>query len=396
MDEKDLEYIFNHNPFKEKNYYPDKLKTSTTFLHTDFLKRNNINYRFRKAKRSKYTYIDLQRRDLTTIKTITNLRYPTNSRIGILLTRDKLRSEQYLKRFNITTPDSKVFNSNDLVKAKMETFCNSNKPVVIKPLNSSLGRGVIVNVSEERFDHSWNLCINDSKKRPKNILVQNYMSGFEARVTVIEGAISSIVCRIPPYIIGNDSKNISELIDLKNIERSKCGYLSAMPILKSKRIEEFLYSNDKDFSYIPSDGEYVLLNSVSNTSAGGEILNITDLVTNEAKEMALNAVAALPGIYTGGLDIMLKSFDDKEPSLIEFNTFPVLALPTFPTYGHQENPSKSYFESIIAYDQFLNPPKEKEAYYIENEEQYIKNYLKFIKRKNELLDKYQLNIEDIY
>jgi len=294
---------------------------------------------------------------------------------------NKLKTERHLRNRGIKTPFSKTYRQVDVNKAYEETFELVENNVVIKPSNSSLGKGVVVDVNKETFFDAWDYA-RQAKGKDREILVQEYVPGFEARATVIQGGLHSIVLRIPPYVVGNGHNTISQLIDLKNKERKKHSHLSKAPIEKNERIKSYLYSNKLDLDYIPRAEEYVLLVSISNFSLGGELMDITNLVSQTIKDTVLKALAAMPGLYTAGLDIIMDSFEDEEPIVLEINSYPAINLATYPTYGILENPFKSYVESIVAMDQFINPSEN--FYEIENSEDYIRDMLKFMKLKNEV------------
>ncbi|QQD85650.1 ATP-grasp domain-containing protein [Jeotgalicoccus sp. ATCC 8456] len=294
---------------------------------------------------------------------------------------DKVATEQYLKERNIRTPLSNLYDPDDAQKAFEETFINGDEVVVVKPSTSTLGRGVVVGVKKDAFFEAWEYA-NEVKLKDKKIIVQEYLTGFEAKATVIQGELHSMVLRVPPYVIGNGKYSISYLINKKNEERESHSHLKIGPIPKNERIKSFLKSQNLSLNYIPKKGEYVLLVSVSNFSLGGELVNITDMVSDHIKENVLKAIAAMPGLYTGGLDVMMKNFDDPDPVILEINSFPALSLATYPTYGKLDNPFKLYVESIVAVDQFLNPRQEN--YDIDNSNDYIRNLLNFNNLRNEV------------
>ncbi|SDL25353.1 ATP-grasp domain-containing protein [Lacicoccus qingdaonensis] len=394
MNDNDLKYLLNNNPYSEKNYYPMNVTSATAAFHTEFLKRSHFKYKIRNTKRKYLKIIDVLRSDGSLIGSIKNPIYPTNAYIGRQITIDKLMTEQYCRRFGIKTPESESYDVADLEIAKKNAFNHSDKSVVIKPLDSSFGRGVRVNVTKNRFDYNWGKASEALKKNKRKILVQDYIEGFECRVTVVEGEFASAVVRIPPYIQGDGSSSISDLIEAKNMDRNKCGFLKRMPIERNERINEYLKSSNRSFKTIPDKDELVLLNSVSNIAHGGETMDITDFVSNSVKELALNTTAAIPGLYTAGLDIMIKSFDDEFPVLLEVNTYPVLSIPTIPTYGNGTDVTKIYFESMISLDQYLNEPKN--PYEIPDYDEYLKKYMKFFHRRKQLITQYGQNLEDIY
>lgn len=385
MNSDDLQYIFCNIPYTEKNYYKNKIQYSPQKMYMTYLLNSNINYNI-SGNNQRRKNIEIFRLDGTLITTIKNPIYPTNSKVDLSIIRNKVNTEKHLKKFGINTPDSKIYNSKDKLVAKRETFKNGDRAMVIKPLNLSLGRGVVTNVKQDRFEYNWDLSRKLINYEDNDVIVQNFVKGFEVRATIMEGNLVSLIARIPPYIVGDGISSINDLIDSKNIDRENCNYLKTMLIKKSPNILEYLSSQSKSLDSIPDEGEYILLNSVSNTSYGGETINITNLVSDEIKDVALNAVAAIPDLYTAGVDIMIKSFNDSKPYVIEINTFPFIMLALYPTYGKSVNPAKHYLHSIISKDQLMNNYNDK--YDIENESVYIRHYFNFLKRRINLYTSY--------
>ncbi|MFD2830010.1 ATP-grasp domain-containing protein [Corticicoccus populi] len=392
MNVSDLEYILSKNPY-DKNVYSNDIIFHLPNIHLNFLQNNDIKYVFQPAAKRYMRAIDILRHDESVITTIKPPRYSTNDSFSHSLVRDKLKTEGYLKRFNINTPESQIYNKEEVERAKELSFKDSNHSVVIKPLYGTLGKGVRVNVREDRFEYNWEVAANSSTNK-NEIIVQKFLEGFEARATIIEGTLLSITVRIPPYVVGDGQNSIEDLIAKKNESRKVCGFLRNYPIKKSETMKEYLNSIEKSMFYIPKSDEKVLLGSVSNLSNGGELFNITESVSNDIKELALDALASFPGLYTGGLDIIMKSFDDKEAVILEVNSFPVIAIAAYPTYGPKTDPSKAYIESVIAMDQYVNTSRFN--YTIENEKQYIKNYLSFMNRKKRQVNRnYKVLLEGL-
>src|SRR5699024_4302350 len=232
-------------------------------------------------------------------------------------------------------------------------------------------------VSEDRFEINW----KETSKHlsgGRKIIVQEYIEGFEARALIIEGKLISVVVRTPPFVIGDGINTIDDLIKISNEEKKKCGMRKDL-LIKKEKLSEYLFSKNIKLEHVPNANEYVLLGSVSNVNNGGELINVTDYVGTEIKEIALNTIGALNGMYTGGVDIMMKHFKDKSPVVIEVNAFPVLSISSFPTYGNIVMAAQNYISSVVAVDQFKNNTIDK--YDIQNSEDLIRDYLKFVERK---------------
>jgi len=385
MKSSDLEYIFDNMPSYKMNKYPLNIETNTVKQFIEYL--NQTEYKFSiKDIDQGLKSIQFQREDSTPFAVLKNPIYPINSDIGRKLAINKLKTEKVLKNAGLLTTNSKLYNYSQKGVAKNNAYKenDADKGVVIKPLNLSLGKGVFVNVIEKNFFKHWDDCVNVMKKNKRKngkILVQDFMEGFEVRANILEGKLISILARIPAYVIGNGESTIEELIDVKNKEREQCGYLRKNLIKKSEAVKTFLSNEGLSFQSIPSENEYVLLISVSNTSLGGEILEITNIVSEETRQLALNALAAFPSMYSGGIDIMIKDFDDKEPRVIEINPFPVLALSTYPTYGVPHEPFCYYVGALYTRDQLENDL----PLTIPNRETFIRNYYKYFLRQQELI-----------
>ena len=393
MNNKDLEYIYNNIPY-EKNIYKNKVNYNLPAMHIEALKSLKFNYKLNSARHSYQKAIDILRKNGSSITRIQPPRYLTNGRLGNRILVNKLSTEQLLNKFNIPTPRSKVYSIVEMVQAKEEFFSNNiNSKAVIKPYSGSLGKGVLVNISRDRFEFNWKELMN-TQKNVNKVIVQDFLEGFEARATVIEGKLNSVTVRVPPFVKGDGKHNIEDLIAKKNEERNICKVLSMAKIKISTAIIEFLRSHQLTLNSIPQKDEYILLNSVSNFSYGGELINVTDLVCNEIKETALNAVASIPGFYTAGVDLMLSSFEDVSPKVIEINSYPMLGIAAFPTYGPTTTPSKDYFRAVVSRDQFMNNTTD--LYEIENSDTYLKTYFKFDRRRTALYEKFYVALSEIY
>lgn len=375
------------------NIFNKKVNYNLPDIHLEALKKLNFKFKFNPAKHRYQRTIDILRKDGSFITRVQPPRYITNGKLGYKILYNKLATENLLNKFNIPTPKSKIYKIDEMDKAKNEYFEENSDRAVIKPYSGTLGKGVMVNITKDRFEFNWNELINTQKKVSK-VIVQDYLEGFEARATVIEGFVNSITVRVPPFVIGDGEHSIKELIEIKNESRKICTVLSRAMIKISNSVIEFLRSHDLTVDDIPKRGEYILLNSVSNFSFGGELINVTNFVCDEIKETALNAVACIPGFYTAGVDLMMTSFEDKEPKVIELNSYPMLGIAAFPTYGPVTFPSKHYFNAVVARDQFINNTTEE--YIIENKEQYLENYIKFDRRRTRLYEENANSVSTIF
>src|SRR5699024_11089002 len=310
MNSKDLEYIYNNIPYDTMNIYDDIKTLNTVEQYINKAKELGFKNNVKKLKNN-HKQLNMLRKDGSLIGFLRNPVYPSNSAEGRAVSIDKIETEKILTLAEIRTTVSKVYSGQEMEKAMKESFNGPKDTVVIKPNDMSLGRGVYVNVTENEFEEYWNLTrdimIKHGRKTQK-ILVQNFFKGFEARATVIEGKLNSIVARVPDFVRGDGKNSIEKLIIEKNEQRNKCDHLRKKPIVPNASMESFLKYHGYTFNTVPKENEYVLLISVSNTSLGGEMVDITEVVSEEIKNIAVNALASLPDMSTGGVDIMMEKF----------------------------------------------------------------------------------------
>src|SRR5699024_1766371 len=134
---------------------------------------------------------------------------------------------------------------------------------------------------------------------------------------------------------------------------------------------------------LPKKDEFVLFNYLTYLVHGGKVIVIIDFLSDEVKETALNGLAAIPGMNCGGIDIMIKGFDDKSPTIIEVNAFPLLSVTRYPTYGKPSKTIEYFIDATMVRDQYYNNVDN--GYQIPEEGAIISNYFNFFERKQRLL-----------
>src|SRR5699024_10193109 len=257
------------------------------------------------------------------IGSLKGLRVSTTSKEAFNLCRDKYKLEKFLNDQGFLSLNSKVFTVTEFKEAKEYVDSNPDSAFVLKPLSLAGGKGIELNVTSENFVNSWNASIHAQRKsKVKNptCIVQRFVSGFDVRVSVIEGQVSAVTLRLPAHVVGDGKSTIQELIKEKNDERILIKYFQKKLIPIDKKLITRLASDNKSLDDILKNNEVYLLSDISNLTLGGESIDITDIVSDEIKEIALNSIASIPGFYSGGVDMMTEDFTKDEAFIIEINT----------------------------------------------------------------------------
>src|SRR5699024_6537913 len=156
--------------------------------------------------------------------------------------------------------------------------------------------------------------------------------GEEFRIYVIEDKVLGAMNRRPANITGDGIQTVRQLIHEKNEMRKLNPHLTSRLIKIDREIEVLLEEKEYDLNWIPKYGEVVYVREKSNLSTGGEAVDVTDALTDELKEIAINAGKAIPGLKHYGVD-MIVSDDRKEGVILEVNTRPGLGGHLFPGEG---------------------------------------------------------------
>lgn len=258
---------------------------------------------------------------------------------GSLITKNKIETEKLLRENNLNTTKSVLFNNDsyDFAKVYVET---RNYPLVLKPNSLGGGRGITVGVTAENFDDAWKFAVDACKLQNKKveILIQDIIEGVESRFLVINHKFQSAVLRIPANVIGDGKSTILELIDTKNLERTKNPYLRKLLIKADEQTVTELKQQELSLDTVLTENEIVFLRTSSNLTQGGDNIEISHLVSDNMKRVAEQSVLAIPGLTSAGVDLLYKSFDDPSSYTLELNTSANYKMHHYPLRGKPRTP----------------------------------------------------------
>lgn len=262
---------------------------------------------------------------------------------------------KHLKRFNLNTPQEKSFLLNEKNKA-WEYAKKLNTPVVVKPYVGTGGKGVFLNISNEKDFLS--AVDNQGENR---FLVQEYISGADYRILVIDGNFVSAHKRVPAYVIGDGKTTLKELIEKKNKTRQTNPYTATKLIRVSPTIKKELESKNITLETIIKKDTKIELQKVANVSQGGENEDITEFVHIKFQNIAKNILKSLPDMFLCGIDIQAEDLS-KDPDLqkwaiIELNANPDFQMHHFPVKGPKRDVAGVLIDSLFKTD--LNNIKKK-------------------------------------
>lgn len=291
------------------------------------------------------------------IAKMSGLRPSSTSDVAFKLCKDKFKLEKHLKNMNLNTLDSQHFFQNEYSKA-LDYIQNSNiNSLAIKPLNMAGGKGIQLDVSKADFEKAWNKCINEqleSNIKEPSCILQPFINGFDIRVSIIEGKYSGALLRLPAHVIGDGQKNIKQLIQEKNQIRSTIGYFKNKLIPIDNSIIQYLNNYNMNLETIPERNNVVLLTKMSNLTFGGESIDITNILSDEIKKLAIESAASIPGLYSTGIDIMTYDYKKGSGYIIEMNTSANLTMHHLPLKGDKRFPYHTFVRANLIKHKVLN------------------------------------------
>lgn len=265
--------------------------------------------------------------------------------IGVDIACDKLLTKQLLKIQNIPVAEGKkVFNILDLLReAELIGY-----PVVLKPQYGNKGKGVILNLKDEKqLVEAYTSLL----KTTKDIIIEKYIRGNDYRICVVNNEVAGVSLRIVPFVIGNGIDNIKSLIDILNKDSLR-GEDHEKPLTTIKFDQDLnncLYKQNVNLDYIPHKGEKIILRENANLSTGGIAIDCTDGICDENIDYCIRAAKAI-GLDICGIDICTEDISipiDKQDGIVmEVNAAPGIRMHHFPSEGQERNVGKAIVDML--------------------------------------------------
>ena len=223
---------------------------------------------------------------------------------AVQLVDDKGVTKEILAKANVPVPQGKGFSA-DVSDEELIAYSKTLEyPIVFKPTDASLGDGVVTNItSDEEFLEALQYVRHELGY--EEVIIEQHVDGPEYRLYVVDDKVIAAYNRIPANITGDGVHTVEELIELKNYERRQNARLNSCLIHIDPEIMEFIHKKGYDLSSVPKKGEYIQLRGKTNVSIGGDPIDVTDEISDEIKEIAVNALKAIPGLPHAGVDIII-------------------------------------------------------------------------------------------
>lgn len=253
------------------------------------------------------------------------------SLLGARIVNDKLLAKHFLQEAGVATAAGALAESADHA---VDLAAELGGRVVIKPASSTQGKGVSVDVATE---HEIREAYDRARAINATVLVETYIDiEEEYRCIATPRECVSVVKRVLPFVVGDGVSTISELVRAKNEARKVNPALRGRPIPIDAPLEATLARQELAPSDVLAAGRRVTVRNVNGLSNGGEPHEYSGVVDDALKAAAVHAIAAIPGLEWGGVDLAVER-GTGDPYVIEINCSSDYGGATFPLAGEPQD-----------------------------------------------------------
>lgn len=259
--------------------------------------------------------------------------------------RSKKLTKQMLEAAGIPTPAGIALGSDQLDEA-LTHLRAVGRPSVLKPSSGGRGAGITCGIaSEDELRSAWETAERAAGTNPTFVL-EEHLGGVDIRMYVVGRRVVAAATRINAYVIGDGRHSIAELVELKQKMRAKNAYLAKRPISVDTAL---LTRDERTLDDVPAADEVVVLNSISNLHVGGENVDVTELVHPDLCRLAVDAVRAIPGLGTAGVDLLTPDVGSADGAVVlEVNVRANIRVHHQPAYGRPRDVAGAIVDEMLA------------------------------------------------
>ncbi len=258
--------------------------------------------------------------------------------IAVEIACDKEDTHSLLRDLGLPVPQQRMVYSQ---RAAIRAAKSIGFPVVLKPLDANHGRGVSINLTtNEQVEAAFDNAQKSSSS--KAVLVENFVTGLDHRMLVVNGELVAVAKRIPGHVVGDGKLTVEELVAQVNDDpRRGVGHEKILTRLEfDHQAERLLKEAGYNAGTVLKKDELFFLRSTANLSTGGTAVDVTDIVHPDNRQMAERAVKAVD-LDVGGVDFLTDdisaSYKDIGGAIVEVNAAPGFRMHVAPSEGQSRD-----------------------------------------------------------
>lgn len=277
---------------------------------------------------------------------------PTTSYAAASLANDKYATYELLKTAGMPQLECQLAHDGVAFEESV-AFMEAMGKIVVKPVDGGHGKGITVNVSSpEALQRAIQTARAERRSIDAALLQRQYLHEtiYDLRVLCINYRYYAATWRVPAHVVGNGVSTVRELIASENAsERRGKAYYAPLATIDIARAEQYL---GPEIDNIPALNENVTVLGIANYGAGGETIDVTDVLPMEIREIAQQA-ARVCELSVAGIDFMIAAqptvdtpLEALDAVIVEVNKSPMLAMHDEPTSGTSRGAVSAYMDYL--------------------------------------------------
>jgi len=194
-------------------------------------------------------------------------------------------------------------------------------PVFVKPNSGSQGVGVALVYTRREFYRAMKFIF----ERDRVALVQQPVVGNDYRIVVLDDEVISAYQRIPLNVVGDGKSTVRQLLERKQ-RKFRASSRDTMLKLDDPRIIEKLHRSGMTMRSVIGRGQRIYLLDNANLSSGGDSVDVTGVIHQEFKKIAIRLTKDM-GLRLCGVDVIVSGDISQPPKaywILEVNSAPGL------------------------------------------------------------------------
>jgi len=229
----------------------------------------------------------------------------------------------------------------------LKIFKSVDKPIITKPNLGSRSRHTMIHISTPL---DLKIGFYKARKLSPIVVVEEELSGYLFRGTLVGGKLVGVVRRDQPEVKGDGVHTVRELWQKENLRPERGGPIfHKIPI--DKEAEAELARQGLTMESIPHIGTVVTFSQKTSRGCGGTTTEVTR-ATHPDNVAILEHVGAYLKDPLVGVDFIMQDIsrswkEEKHCGVIECNSLPFIDLHHYPLFGHRDNVAGALWDLVI-------------------------------------------------
>ncbi|MGE0719748.1 MAG: acetate--CoA ligase family protein, partial [Alphaproteobacteria bacterium] len=243
---------------------------------------------------------------------------------GARVTKDKIATKHLLEGFGLPVLPHRVTESVDDALAAATRI---GWPVVVKPVDGSLGRGVTIDIRDESL---LRVAVSRALRAGSAAMIEPYLATPDYRAYTVGRDIPLAFRRNGPYVVGDGTATVAALVEAHNraVAAGTQRFPSDYPVAIDEEMREMLAAQGLFLDAVPAADRRVELRSLPLRTRGGWLDDVTDAVHPATASMLLRVAEVLELSMTA-IDIraedIARPWNTQRFAILEVNAVPNLA-----------------------------------------------------------------------